>query len=67
MGKKAKQKKMRKQGQAPENQQKEYDSTQFVRQFEQMGYQLLPKPRSRSQVNQSNFPEIPQDKIEPQI
>ncbi|GAB4531341.1 MAG: hypothetical protein Tsb0014_14760 [Pleurocapsa sp.] len=79
MGKKAKRKKMRQQGQDTEKNHKQYEPTQFVRQFEKMGYQLQPNsglrqpsrkglPKvSQSEINQNNFPEIPQDRIEPQI
>ena len=66
MGRKAKLKKMRKQGKAKTN--KQYDQTQFVEQFERMGYQAKIDPKLQPKTNRGNIaPEIPQDEIEPQL
>ncbi len=68
MGKKAKLKKARQQQKTAGNPDKQYDSTQFVKQFKQMGYQLPSKDKFDSKSNRANIaPEIPQDKIEPQL
>lgn len=66
MGRKAKLKKMRNSGKAKTN--KQYDRTQFVEQFERMGYQAKIDPKLQPKTNRGNIaPEIPQDKIEPQL
>lgn len=69
MGRKAKLKKMRKQGAAKTKKaNKQYDQTQFVEQFERMGYQAKIDPKLQPKTNRGNIaPEIPQDKIEPQL
>ena len=68
MGRKARQKKMRHSAKA-ENKtiDEKYSSTEFVKQFEKMGYRLKPNLQKQQKSNQNDFPEIPQDKIEPQI
>ena len=68
MGKKAKLKKIRQQLKATEKINKKYDQTQFVEQFERMGYQLKIDPKLQPKTNRGNIsPEIPQDTIEPQL
>ncbi len=68
MGRKAKLKKMRSQGKIETKAAKKYDSTQFVEQFERMGYQQKIDPKLQPKTNRGNIsPEIPQDKIEPQL
>lgn len=68
MGKKAKLKKMRQHEKATAKSNQRYDRTQFVKQFEKMGYQLKIEPKLQPKINRGNIsPEIPQDKIEPQI
>ncbi len=68
MGKKAKLKKMRQQGKATAKPAKQYDQTQFVEQFSRMGYQLIIDPKLQPKTNRGNIsPEIPQNKIEPQL
>jgi hypothetical protein len=68
MGKKAKLKKARKQQKTTDKIQSQYTSTQFVEQFKHMGYKLPSKNKFDDQSDRSNFaPEIPQDKIEPQL
>ena len=67
MGKKAKLKKMRQQKTGAKST-KKYDRTQFVEQFARMGYQLQIDPKLQPKTNRGNIsPEIPQDKIEPQL
>lgn len=63
MGRKARLKKARQQGTESNS---KYDSTQFVKQFEQMGYRLKSKPQKQSDAEQFS-PEIPEDKTEPQL
>ncbi len=70
MGKKAKLKKLRQQKQAAaeSNQNQRYDQTQFVEQFTKMGYQAKIDPKLQPKTNRGNIaPEIPQDRIEPQL
>ncbi len=83
MGRKAKLKKTRKQQKNTDKTNKQYDSTQFVEQFKKMGYQLPSKDQFDGTSNSPNpkglssngvkgergniAPEIPQDKIEPQL
>ena len=68
MGRKAKLKKARQQQKTTGKTEKKYDSTQFVKQFKQMGYQLPSKDKFDRQTNLENLaPEIPRDKIEPQV
>lgn len=68
MGRKAKIKKTRKQGKATAKTNKQYDRTQFVEQFTRMGYQVKIDPKLQPNTNRGNIsPEIPQDKIEPQL
>ena len=74
MGRKAKLKKLRQQQQANtaptqnKTQNKKYDDTQFVEQFTKMGYQAKIDPKLQPKTNRGNIaPEIPQDKIEPQL
>ena len=68
MGKKAKIKKIRQQQKADGKSIKKYDRTQFVQQFEKMGYQVKIDPKLQSNTNRGNVsPEIPQDRIEPQL
>lgn len=67
MGRKAKIKKMRQQENVTAKTNKKYNSTEFVEQFARMGYQLQsnqPQPAA----NRGNIsPEIPQERIEPQL
>jgi hypothetical protein len=67
MGKKAKQKKARKQQQTTDKIEPKYNSTQFVEQFKHMGYKLPSKKKFDDLGYRSNAPEIPKDKIEPQL
>ena len=68
MGRKAKLKKMRQQAQANPQTDKKYDSTQFVKQFENMGYQVNNHQQLTNPNNRGNpSPEIPQERIEPQL
>ncbi|MBE9045736.1 hypothetical protein IQ255_15195 [Pleurocapsales cyanobacterium LEGE 10410] len=68
MGRKAKLKKTRKHEIATTKPKKRYDETQFVKQFEKMGYQLKIDPQLQLKTNRGNIsPEIPQDTIEPQL
>ena len=70
MGRKAKLKKLRQQQQANEgsNQNQKYDKTQFVEQFTKMGYQAQIDPKLQPKTNRGNIaPEIPQERIEPQL
>ena len=67
MGRKAKLRKMRQQ-KTDAKSTKKYEQTQFVEQFERMGYQLKIDPKLQPKTNRGNIsPEIPQDKIEPQL
>lgn len=64
MGRKSKLKKNRQQKESA----KQYDSTQFVQQFTKMGYRVKIDPKLQPKTNRGNIsPEIPQDKIEPQL
>lgn len=68
MGKKAKLKKIRQQQQATKQSTPKYDSTQFVEQFKHMGYQVQIDPKKLPSTNRGNVsPEIPQEKIDPQL
>lgn len=68
MGKKAKLKKIRQQNKVKVKSSKKYDQTQFVKQFERMGYQLQIDPKLQPKTNRGNIsPTIPQDQIEPQL
>ncbi len=68
MGKKAKLKKARKQQKTTEKPEVKYNSTQFVQQFQHMGYKLPSNKKVEAPSDLLNFaPEIPQDKIEPQL
>ena len=68
MGRKAKLKKIRQQATSSANTNKKYDRTQFVEQFTKMGYQVKIDPRLQPKTNRGNIaPEIPQEKIEPQL
>ena len=68
MGRKAKLKKMRQQGRVNPQTDKKYDSTQFVKQFEKMGYQVNNHQQLTNPANRGNpAPEIPQERIEPQL
>ncbi|BAZ43630.1 hypothetical protein NIES4102_06310 [Chondrocystis sp. NIES-4102] len=68
MGKKAKIKKERKQQQPLDKLERKYDQTQFVKQFESMGYQVQIDPKLLPKTNRGNVaPEIPQNRIEPQL
>jgi len=67
MGRKAKLKKQRQQQTAAKPQQK-YTKTEFVQQFEQMGYQAKIDPKKQPKTNRGNVaPEIPKARIEPQL
>ena len=68
MGRKAKLKKMRQQAKGSAKSEQKYDETQFVEQFEKMGYEVKVDPRRQPKTNRGNVaPEIPQDRIEPQL
>lgn len=69
MGKKARLKKLRQQqASTKSNQNQKYDQTQFVEQFTKMGYQAKIDPKLQPKTNRGNIaPEIPQDRIEPQL
>lgn len=68
MGRKAKQKKIRQQNKANVQSRSQYNQTQFVEQFEKMGYQLKIDPQRQPETNRGNVaPEIPQERIEPQL
>lgn len=67
MGRKAKLKKIRQQ-QADVQSRSQYKQTEFVEQFEKMGYQLKIDPQRQPKTNRGNVsPEIPQERIEPQL
>ena len=67
MGRKAKQKKIRQQQTKAQSRSK-YNQTEFVEQFEKMGYQLKIDPQRQPKTNRGNVsPEIPQERIEPQL
>jgi hypothetical protein len=66
MGRKAKLKKSRQQAIAKSAQ--KYTETNFVEQFEHMGYQVKVDPKLQPKTNRGNIaPEIPQVRIEPQL
>lgn len=66
MGRKAKLKKQRQQATAKSKQ--KYTETEFVQQFEHMGYQAKIDPKLQPKTNRGNIaPEIPQTRIEPQL
>ncbi len=68
MGKKAKLKKIRQQAKTNGKSSPQYDRTQFVEQFTKMGYQVQIDPKHQPKTNRGNVaPEIPQEKIEPQL
>ena len=68
MGRKAKLKKMRQQQKRDRTSDQKYEQTQFVEQFEKMGYQVKIDPKQQPTTNRGNIsPEIPQDRIEPQL
>lgn len=70
MGRKAKLKKIRQQqATAKSNKSKQkYTATDFVEQFEHMGYQAKIDPQLLPKTNRGNIaPEIPQTRIEPQL
>lgn len=68
MGKKAKLKKIRQQAKTNGELSPQYDRTQFVEQFKKMGYQVKIDPKHQPKTNRGNIaPEIPQEKIEPQL
>ena len=70
MGRNAKLRKLRQQQQnnAESNQDQKYDKTQFVEQFTKMGYQAKIDPKLQPKTNRGNIaPEIPQERIEPQL
>ena len=69
MGRKAKLKKARQQTKTSTNaSEAKYDRTQFVKQFTKMGYQAKIDPKLQPKTNRGNVaPEIPQDRIEPQL
>jgi len=68
MGRKAKIKKERKQQKSVNKSSKQYDKTDFVKQFQQMGYQVKVDPKLQPKTNRGNIaPEIPQLNIEPQL
>ncbi len=67
MGRKAKIKKMRQPKNVTAKPNQKYDSTEFVEQFARMGYQLQSNQPQPS-ANRGNIsPEIPQERIEPQL
>lgn len=68
MGRKAKQKKMRQQTKATAESAQKYKQTEFVEQFKKMGYQIERSSQLQPKSNRGNIaPEIPQDRIEPQL
>lgn len=68
MGRKAKLKKMRQQAKGAAKSEQKYNETQFVEQFEKMGYEVKVDPRRQPKTNRGNVaPEIPQDRTEPQL
>ena len=68
MGRKAKLKKIRQQNKADVQSRSQYNQTEFVEQFEKMGYQLKIDPQRQPKTNRGNVsPEIPQERIEPQL
>ena len=68
MGKKAKLKKARQQQKNNSKTNQQFDSTQFVKQFKKMGYQIPDKDKFSQTTDSLNLaPEIPQERIEPQL
>lgn len=68
MGRKAKLKKERKQNKTINQSNQQYDKTDFVKQFQQMGYQVQVDPKLQPKNNRGNIaPEIPQVNIEPKL
>ncbi|MEO0926908.1 MAG: hypothetical protein AAFY63_13655 [Cyanobacteria bacterium J06643_13] len=69
MGRKAKLKKLRQQSKKTTPQpQSKYQETEFVKQFEHLGYQVKVDSKLQPKTNRGNIaPEIPQDRIEPQL
>jgi hypothetical protein len=68
MGRKAKIKKTRQKKQDITQSVQKYDQTQFVKQFESLGYQLNVDPKLQPKTNRGNIsPEIPENRIEPQL
>lgn len=68
MGRKAKRKKIRQQNKDNVQSRSKYNPTEFVEQFEKMGYQLKIDPQRQPETNRGNIsPEIPQERIEPQL
>ena len=68
MGRKAKLKKIRQQNQTGAPSQSKYSKTEFVKQLKKMGYQLKTDPQRQPETNRGNVsPEIPQERIEPQL
>lgn len=70
MGRKAKLKKIRQQKLTNNQSQSAspYDSTKFVEQFKHLGYQVQIDPKLQPKTNRGNIsPEIPEDRIEPQL
>ncbi|MEL6928064.1 MAG: hypothetical protein AAFO95_05480 [Cyanobacteria bacterium J06600_6] len=66
MGRKARLKKQRQQQATAKS--KKYSETDFVQQFEHMGYQVKIDPAKQPKTNRGNIaPEIPQERIEPQL
>ena len=65
MGRKAKLKKERQQKAGKTD--AKYDRTQFVKQFERMGYKLKTQKLSQNHLNAEISPEIPQDRVEPKL
>lgn len=66
MGRKARLKKQRQQATAKPQQ--KYTETEFVQQFEHLGYQVKVDPKKQPKTNRGNIaPEIPQERIEPQL
>ncbi|MEL6496737.1 MAG: hypothetical protein AAFQ41_16695 [Cyanobacteria bacterium J06623_7] len=70
MGRKAKLKKLRQQQAREKSPQSapKYRDTEFAKQFEHMGYQVKVDPKLQPKTNRGNVaPEIPQERIEPQL
>ncbi|HEY9770652.1 MAG TPA: hypothetical protein V6C71_19550 [Coleofasciculaceae cyanobacterium] len=68
MGRKAKLKKSRQQTKDTAKSVQKYNQTEFVEQFKKMGYQIEISSQLQPKNNRGNIaPEIPQDRIEPQL
>lgn len=68
MGRKAKLKKRRQQTKATTKSAQKYNPTEFVDQFKKMGYEIGISSQLQPKNNRGNItPEIPQDRIEPQL